>query len=211
MARFSYLKSKNILRNILEPYEFIYFGNISKNDDYIPIRGITSSISHRDYNFYVGTIDDYDIRVINRIDKYTVNNKKHITDKIIIEIKLKKYSSDNACILMPHSHDTLFENLINRMSVYHEISPAEKYDRIDEFHSRFKLYSNEYIDTPLDTWLDIETQNVLAVHAWPFSFEIDANDIMYVYLNRPFSEIDFDWALKIGVWLADKLDCYKKD
>lgn len=206
MSRLQNYRNSRLIRNILDTYEFVYFGNIDKDDEYMPIHGITASVSHKDRNFSAGTVDKYNIRVVNREDKYTINKSKIVFNQIIIELSLKKFVATNPTLILGAGHDSVQINLLKKMTSHHHILPSEKTDEIHEFHSRYRVYCHNYTDTQYDSWLDLETQQVLSTHSWPFSFELDNKGKLYVYISDKLKEIEFERALKIGVWLADKLD-----
>lgn len=206
MSRLQRYRDKKIFDLILSPLEFVFFGNLSKDDNYIPIHGITASVSHKDRNFSVGSLNGYDVRLINREDKYQIDSKKKEVYQLIIEISLKKYDCKNPTLLLARGHDIIYKNLVTKMSSHHPVNSYETSDEINEFHSRYQVYSHTYTDLPFDSWLDTSTQQVLATHSWPFSFEIDDRDKLYVYVTGKLTTANVDRALKIGVWLADKLD-----
>lgn len=195
-----------MFKDILIPHEFIIFGNIDRDDDHSPIRGITASVTHKDKNYSVGTINGYDMRILTREDNYEFNKSERKSTQLIIEITLKKYINDNPTLLTALQSDDTYKSLISKTSSHHHITPYENADEIHEFHSRYALYCREYTDLPFTSWLDVETQQVLSVHAWPLSFEVDDKNKLYVYITEALSATNFDRAIKIGVWLADKLD-----
>src|SRR5690606_1149704 len=58
-----------VLKHFYDKMGIVYFGRTSQHDDeYDAIRGFTSSLTHRDEHFGVGTYEDYDIRMVNRAD-----------------------------------------------------------------------------------------------------------------------------------------------
>src|SRR5574344_1441791 len=107
MAKQIFLKIKSISHNIFhnitatradrrvfEKFDnktgLVYFGAVDQRHDDVIIRGFTSSATHQDNHFSVGTIDDYNVSLVNRSDAVLDDNGNvQFNNWIIVSIELK--------------------------------------------------------------------------------------------------------------------------
>lgn len=79
-----------VIRNFAKQLGFVHFGVVDQHEDeHNPIRGFTSSITHSDSHYAVGTYEGYDIRLVDRFDILKIpGHENHHQLWTIFEVKL---------------------------------------------------------------------------------------------------------------------------
>jgi len=186
----------------------IYLGSVSQHTDENIIRGFTASATHQDNHFSVGTVDDYDISLVDRSDaSYGDDGAIKFNNWIIAAINLKTVQD------IPHifigannqnigSYNTLFAT--NPILSKINLGTFESYN--EEFTSRFSIYSSPADSIQVEKLFPAITARVISSHLWPYSVEI-FQGVLYVYCDTErVTNNDLTGILNIGLWLARHID-----
>lgn len=186
----------------------VYLGAVSQHTDENIIRGFTASATHQDSHFSVGTVDGYDVSLVDRSDAlYNDDGTIKFNNWIIAAIDLKTVQD------IPHifigannqnngSYDTLFATnpILDKIN----LGTFESYS--EEFTSRFSIYSSPADFIQVEKLFPAITTKVISSHLWPYSIEI-FQGFLYVYcVTERVTNNDLTGILNIGLWLARHID-----
>lgn len=202
------LANKKIIKQFAHKFDFAYLGRVSHQEEgHQLVRGVTSSISHIDDNFAVGAVQGYDITIVERQDIIIYPSKPPRSYSwLILQFDLKRGHLPHIFIEGNHHEDIFFANLFIKHSKFHNASNF--FMQVDPlFVKKFKVFTAATAFLDLNKVLDDETTAMLAHHFDQFDYEID-DDRLMIYLNNPNLVVQngLGEMLRIGVWLAKKLD-----
>lgn len=201
--------NNRILSNFAKRIGIVYFGFVNQHsDEHTLIRGLTVSSTIRDNNYCIGTIDDYNLSIVDRSDYSIEPNGTNILNNWII------FAFDLHCETdIPHffiatknhslqPYHSLFSTFPNMKEV--GLGIFENYSV--DFTSRFAIYSRPAKSADIQKIISAKVANVLAAHFWPICIE-QHNNVLYLYSsNDRVSMPLLDNMLKNGLWLAGQLD-----
>lgn len=198
-------------RNIIhfaEKMGFVYFGSVNQHaDDHHIIRGLTVSSSHKDDNYAVGSLDGYDISLVNRAD--TVPDEKSILRMhtwLVFEIGLHQGIDIPHIFLEPQAQRKRSFTKLTAQS-HMQIVPLgtlEPYS--DEFLGRYHVFASpsHFIET--ERYFSSSVTRTLAAHFWPLAVEVSEGSLYLYASNQVVNEHLLETMLRNGIWLATKLD-----
>jgi len=200
---------RNIISRFAKKVGLVYFGSVSqKKDEHKVVRGLTLSSSHKDDHFCVGSIDDYDITIVDRTDRVWQPDKtKKLFNWVIISIELHSEKRIPHFLIGAHGHDIEpFAALFNTFPNMKELNPGTFEEYNDDFLIRFTMYARPAKATDVEIMIPAATAKILGAHFWPFSAEQHDN-ILYVYAdNKNITSGILDTMLQNSLWLAKSLD-----
>ncbi len=203
------IKSRRIIRDFCEKVDLVYFGVVDQyEDDHKMVKGLTASTHHHDDDYAVGTLEDYDVRFVNRIDSHEdVNSKLHTHTWLIYEVQLKNNVDIPHLFIGPSiERNSPFARLFNANPGLQAIPASNMTEYSTEFNSRYNIYtkSTHFIDVK-----DIVTNQIaltISAHFWPFSIEI-VDGYVYVYAdNKKVSQSILETMLRDALWLTEQID-----
>jgi hypothetical protein len=201
--------NNRIFTNFAKKVGIVHFGFVNQHDDeHKLVRGLTVSSTIIDNNYSVGTIEGYNLSVVDRSD-YTVepDGKNLLNNWIIFAFEL------HATTAIPHffigaknrnlqPYHMLFSSFPNMKEV--ALGVFEQYSH--DFTSRFSIYARPAKSTDLQKIISAKVSAVLGAHFWPMCVEQHDN-VLYLYSsNVRVSVALLDNMLKNGLWLAGQLD-----
>ncbi len=203
------IKSKRLIRNFCENVDMVYFGSVDQyQDDHKMVKGLTASTHHHDDDYAVGTIDEYDVRFVNRIDSHEdVNSRLHTHTWLIYEVQLKN-NIDIPHIFIGADHDkhSAYARLFNANPALQAIPASNIEDYGIDFKSRYRIYTKSTNFIAVQEIITSEIANTLAAHFWPFSIEI-VDGYAYIYAdNKKISNDLLESMLRNILWLVGSLD-----
>jgi hypothetical protein len=187
----------------------VYFGFVNQHsDDHKLVRGLTVSSSIMDNNYCVGTVEDYNLSIVDRTDyKVELNGSEVLNNWIIFAFEL------HAETAIPHffigAKNRSLQPYYSFFSIYPNMKEVElenfkNYSK--DFTSRYSIYARPAKSADVQTVISAEISNVLAAHFWPMCIE-QHNNVLYVYLaNEQVNLQLLDNMLKNGLWLTGQID-----
>ena len=195
---------RKVFNAFAEKYGFVYFGYVDQRDDeHHLLRGVTSSSSHDDRHYTVGTFETYDIAVAVRKDSIDYGDKRikshvwtimtfdlHTTEEIphifmanhqIRDVLLAKFTRLSPFVTQTSSSESGYK------SEYTLYGQAEKY-------AETQFYASE----PLLAWI--------TEHFDGLSVEIIENTLYMIATEANPNLGRLEQILKNGLWLASYID-----
>lgn len=207
--RFKNKSVKKAFVNFSKKTGLVYFGFVNQHsDEHKIIRGLTVSSTHQDNHYSVGTINGYDLSIVNRTN-YTVRTDGLgiLNNWVIFAFELHTKTA------IPHffmgaknrdlqPFDSLFTTFPNMKEV--DLSVFDNYG--SDFTSRYALYARPAKSAEIQKIISINTSKMISAHFWPLSVE-QHNNVLYLYSTfERITVVLLDSMLKNGLWLAGLLD-----
>jgi hypothetical protein len=201
--------NSRIFSNFAKHVGIVYFGYVNQHsDDHKLVRGLTVSSSIKDNNYCVGTVEDYNLSIVDRTD-YMVepDGSEVLNNWIIFAFELHTETA------IPHffigaknrslqPYHTLFSTFPNMKEV--ELGIFEEYSV--DFTSRYSIYARPAKSADVQNIISARISNVLAAHFWPMCIE-QHNNVLYIYSTNERVNLPLlNGMFKNGLWLAGQLD-----
>lgn len=210
---FRNITSTRTRRHVIEKFTkktgLIYFGAVDqRSDEHRVVRGFTVSSTHQDNHYSVGSIDGYDITVVDRNDAIPKSDGSIIFNSwLIMAFDLQTKQDLPHVFINANNRDCFAYNSI--FTTYPMLSKVDMGTFEDyglEFTSRFAIYASLTDSIETERLLPVSASRVLGAHFWPFSAEID-DKILYVYSDaKKITNSALDTMLESGLWLARHID-----
>ncbi|HUC96499.1 MAG TPA: hypothetical protein VMR16_02415 [Candidatus Saccharimonadales bacterium] len=207
--RFKNRSNKRVISNFAKKVGIVYFGYVNQHDDeHKMIRGLTVSPDHQDYNYSVGTVDGYNLSVVDRND-YNVepDGSTKLNNWVIFAFDLQTEAPVPHFFIGAKNHDLRpFHSLFTTFPNMKEIALETIDDYRQDFTSRFSIFARPAKTDEVLTIISPEISQVISAHFWPLSIEQHDN-VLYLYSTfQPVNASLLDTMLKNGLWLASQLD-----
>lgn len=201
--------SKRVVMKFAEKSGLVYFGAVNQHrDEHHIVRGFTVSSTHSDSHYSIGSIDGYDVTLVDRSDFVrSPEGKKVRCNWLIIEVKLHTLQDIPHIFIGTRNHDpkpyyTLFTTFPALKEV--DLGTFEPYGT--EFTDRFCIYAKPTQAIQVERLIPAPTARVIGAHFWPYSAEIHEGTVyMYADDERITASL-LKSLLEDGVWLAKHLD-----
>lgn len=203
------ISRKRLMVEFAERNGLVYFGYVNqRTDEHKLVRGMTASPTHRDSHYCIGSVDGYDVVLVERRTEESFPGKPlHATTWMIAAIDLKRRRD------IPHTffdsgprNETFYANLFTKFSKLRQIDFTSTLPPDSAFAKHYKVFAQS------DRILDVEqlfTQEVteaMGKHFSPLDVEVEG-DMIYLYAdNFTLTAELLDAMLKNGLWLAARLD-----
>lgn len=202
--------SKRAFKSFAESYNLVYFGSVSQHgDEHQLVRGVTLSAVHKDRHYCVGSIQNYDFILLERMDTLSSPGKKAVHYSWAI-IQLDLHSIEPAfghIFIKGNRYDEVFEEtLFIKHRQLKQASPGYfgQYDSL--FIDNFKVYADHEATINFPTIINPDIAATIAHHFRQYDFEID-DDKLYVYAKDPIiTRLLLNDMARAGLWLAKHLD-----
>ncbi|MEI6850765.1 MAG: hypothetical protein WCK26_02240 [Candidatus Saccharibacteria bacterium] len=204
---------RKIIEKFANQVGLVYFGFVDQNkDEHKVVRGLTVSSVHKDNHYCVGSVDGYNVAIVDRTDYiWQPDGTKALHNWIILTFDLNSKRPIPHFFIGARNRDlkpfsSLFSSFPNMHKV--DLGTFETYD-ID-FTSRFSIYARTAKFIDIEKIIPSKTARVLGAHFWPYSIEQHEN-ILYVYSANENTSFDsLNTMLKNGLWFASYLDSLKE-
>lgn len=190
-------------RHFADKHHFVYFSDITQQDDQPIVLGVTAANTHKDSFYVVGNSDGYDFMMLHRENTVVFPGKPNASYKwLILQIDLKKQNLPHVFVDNQHRGNTFFANLAVGFSRLRDMSGL--FEDIDakvlvdslKFEQARMLFSPVIVSGLLQNFkhLDIEV----------------IDDRLFVYAkDANVSLASLEHTLKLGTWLAAQFDSIK--
>lgn len=202
-----------ILRKFSESLGLVYFGMVHQHEeDYVPIRGFTASLTHRDTHYAVGTYNGYNIRLVNRYDIIRVaGNPNHEQFITIIEVELETKSLPHM-FFMPTGHEG------GEYSRFYAIRPNMQplnsmilNNRSPELHGRYQILSRATNAHKIEAFFTSPMIVSIGSRMWPHGIEIERGKLLVYITQHRLTKTVLDTTLASALWLAETIDEISED
>ncbi|PID32894.1 hypothetical protein CR956_00100 [Candidatus Saccharibacteria bacterium] len=198
------INTRRTIQKLADQLGLVYFGAVDQRDDeHRLIRGMTTSNTHRDDHYCVGTFQSYDVAITIRSDHLHYPDKriKH-HEWTIVTVDLKTSYE------LPHmfiAHDSIREMLLAK---YSSLAPVilDSRPQNQGFPEQFTLFSDISKIVEIEGLLTPNITGSISTTFGDLAIEIVDNTILLYSSEAHPSKHQLEIMLKNGIWLAEKLD-----
>lgn len=201
-------RHKNVLKAVSTKLGLVYFGSVDQHsDEHTIIRGLTASSTHRDEHLSVGSVEGYDVQIVDRSDSLENHNGELTSHHYIVcEIQLRKNHDIPHMLIVPKGQRIVhFEGVFttpHMQPVPLSIEGGYSHD----FISRYDVKTTPTHFERVKQLLDAQITRTLAAHFWPLAIEFH-NQKLYVYTNdTKITRALIENTIQNGLWLAGQID-----
>ena len=200
---------KRMIIKFADKTGLLYFGTVSQHsDDQRIVRGFTVSSSHQDNHYSVGSINGYDVTLVDRSDALWQPDGSIATHNwLIMAFDLRTKQDIPHFFLSARNHDQKpYMSLFTTFHTMKEVNLGTFEEYSPEFTSRFSIYTQPSTSIEVERLFPADTTRILGAHFWPLSAEQNEN-ILYIYAdNAHVTPSLLDTMIEDGLWLAGHLD-----
>lgn len=200
---------KYIINKFTDKMGLLYFGTVDQqSDEHQVVRGFTVSASHQDDHYSVGTVDGYDMTLVDRSDVvWEPNGSMAIRNWMIMAFELHTQQDLPHIFVGARNHDPKpYDAFFTTFPTIKEVELGTFENYSPEFTSRFALYSRPNMAIKTEKLFPADSARVMGTHFWPLSAEQNER-ILYVYsTNERITLHLLETMLENGLWLAAHLD-----
>lgn len=200
---------KRLILKFAKKMGLIYFGAVDQHkDEHKVVRGFTVSSSHRDYHYSVGSVDGYDMILVDRTDVISQKDgSTAIYNWLIMAFDLNTKIDVPHLFINSNNHNpAAYGSLFDTFPILTPVTLGtfEAYD--PEFTNRFTIYTQPSDFIEVERLFPSRTIRVLGAHFWPYSAEVK-DGVLYIYSSDDhITQNTLDTMLEIGIWLAKQID-----
>jgi len=200
---------KRVISKFTDKVGLLYFGSVDQHlDDHRVIRGFTISSSHKDSNYCVGSVNGYDIAIVDRSDAVVKpDGSVSIYNWLIMAFDL--HTKQDVPHLFLHAHnkgDKPYESLFGTFPTLKEIDLGTFESYGVDFTSRFSINAKPSDSIQVERLFPADITRVIGAHFWPLSAE-QHEGVLYIYSDgMRITPSLMDTMLENGLWLAGHLD-----
>ncbi len=203
-------KHKQVISTFAEKHGLVYFGSVDQlSDNHDFIRGFTSSLSHLDSHYCVGTVDEYDVKLTDRNDAvWQPDGSIAIFNWLIMTVDLHtERNIPHFFINAKRHHSKAYDMLFTTHTTLKEVRMGSFEEYGADFLNRFSVYSRATDSLEIERLMPSDTARVFGAHFWPLSVEC-LNGILYLYFDSKgrLMPHHLNTILEDGLWLARHLD-----
>lgn len=202
------LSRARMYRAACERYGLVYFGSVdAQSDEHTMVRGLTVSAQHKDRHYCVGSIEGYDVILLERSDQLYFPYKQPESYRwTILQIDLERTHLPHVFI-DAHQHQSAFYDAL--FAKYPQMKQNDTHlfaDHDSRFTHAFTTHSSPQ-DVP--RMLPILTYEVTATlgHHFPhYDFELYDDKLLVYSSNRPPTKPVIDNMFRAGIWFAREIE-----
>lgn len=202
-------KHQRIIRKFADKIGMVYFGYVNQHDDeHKIIGGFTTSSSHHDDHFCIGSVGGYSVSLVERSDgAWQKDGSVSVYNWLIMAFDLSSNSNVMQFFLQAKNHsENKFENLFLLNPNLKEVELGVFEDYNPEFTNRFTFYANTSDSVELQRLFPASTARVIGAHFWPLSIE-QRDNVLYLYADaKNLSKNLLETMLENGLWLTGHID-----
>ena len=202
------LSRARLYHDACERYGLVYFGAVdAQSDEHTMVRGLTVSAQHRDRHYCVGSIEGFEVILLERTDQLYFPYKQPENYRWkILQIDLDGIHLPHIFI-DSHQHQSAFYDALFAKYPQMKRNDAHLYaDHDARFTHAFSTHCSPQ-DVPL--MLQLLTYNVTATlghHFAHYDFELYEDKLVIYSSNRPPTKQVIDNLFRAGVWFAREIE-----
>jgi hypothetical protein len=203
------LTGARVYNDVARLYGLVYFGNVSTRDEeYEMVRGLTVSAAHQDRHYCVGTVQGYDVILLERTDNLTFPGKPIETQRwIILQVDLRATTHLPHVFLDNRQHSsTFYDTLFAKFGRFNAADVNLFADHDPRFSGNFSVYITPDNQLGMIQLLTHDMTATLGHHFTQFDFEIFDDRLLVYSANRPPSKQLINHMLRVGIWFAREIE-----
>lgn len=202
-------RNRQVMTKLADQLGFVYFGAVSRSTHSHPlIHGMTLSNHLRDRHYTVGSLDGYDIGIVQRTDTLTHPGRKSSSHVwTIVQLDLHTRHDMPHIFIGLHGHsEAFYAQLFAKFAHLQRLPLGIDGGYPKEFLDRYAIYGSYTQAHKIERLIDPDVAKQLAAHFGTLTVEID-KDTVYIYSeHRIMSSRLVQTMIQNGIWLAELVD-----
>lgn len=200
---------RRVIESFGKEHGLVYFGRVSSDDEYHIVRGLTTSTSHIDLHYCVGTYQSYDIAFVERSDDLLNARKKSRQQHRwhIMEFDLKTTAELPHVFIGSHEHnESFYLELFTKFPALRALNLGVLAPYNPHFLANYRVYGSAVDRIAIERIFTPEVAEMITKHFGRLAIEINHNSL-YIYSEHlKVSHRLLESMLKNGVWLCQQVD-----
>lgn len=195
-----------VIRKFSDQIGLVYFGLVDQHeDDHSAMRGFSASLTHSDTHYAVGTYNDYDIRLVDRLDVLHIpGHDNHQQVWTILEVDLGKVDIPHVFFVPTGRPGAEYARLFATQPYLLPLNSAlSTQNRSPEFHGRYQILSRATHSHNIEAFFSSPTIVGIGARFWPHGIEIQHGKL-YIYITeKKLTKSLLETTLVSALWLTD--------
>ncbi len=207
LNKISIIASKHIVKQFAAKFGLAYFGHVDpRADEYELVRGLTSSTSHVDNHYTVGSYNGKDMIFVDRRNEISFPTKGAIKYRwLIMQFELNSSKLPHVFIDCRH-HDAIFYAHMFVANVGIQDMTGYFGAESKAFKEKARVFASPSSYNVVGKMLTAEIAETIALHFSRFDYEFyDDKVLVYASNILPTPSI-LEEMLRVGDWLAERLN-----
>lgn len=199
----------SIIRSFAKTMGFVYFGHINQHEDDIDtIRGFTTSLTHQDKHYAVGTYKGYNIRIVDRYDavKNHIKRKPKKLNWLIIEIELETHGIPHIAIVPTGAPSGNYAHLYTVNPNLAPLNSILTSNHSSKYYGHYQILAATTHSRRIDEMLPSPVIVEMGAKLWPHGIEIARHKLTIYITEHRLSKTMLESALSSSLWLAEVID-----
>ena len=197
-----------VLRSFAETMGFVYFGNVNQHEDEVDvIRGFTTSLSHQDRHYAVGTYNGYNIRFVDRSDVIDApGGKRYRQTWLVIEIELETHGIPHMAFVPTGATARDYARLYSVNPTLMPLNSMLATNHSPEFYGRYQILAATTHARRIDAMFPSPVMVTMGVKLWPHGIEVARHKLNIYITEHRLTKTVLEATLASGLWLAETID-----
>lgn len=202
------LSSARIYRDACQRYGLVYFGTVdSRGDEHTMVRGLTVSARHVDRHYCVGSVEGFEVILLERTDQLYFPHKSPESYRwTIMQIDLDRVNLPHI-FLDAHHHQAAFYDAFFAKYQHMRRSDVNLFaDHDPKFTQKFSALCRPQDVSIATQILRHTTTATLGHHFARFDFEMYQDKLLVYGTSRQPTSAMVDELFRAGVWFAREIE-----
>lgn len=203
-----HISGTKLYREIAKTYDMVYFGAVSsQDDDHELVRGLTVSAQHHDKHYCVGTVEGYDVTLLERTDHLRFPGTPGEYHRwILLQVDLDGFNLPHI-FLDNRQHSSAFYNILFAKYTRLRAVDANLFaDHDPKFASHFATHTSPENEAAMVQVLRQEITTTLGHHFSQFDFELFDDRLIVYCANKTATKQLIEHMLRAGIWFAREIE-----
>jgi hypothetical protein len=199
---------KKTIAHFADMLGLVYFGYVDQhNDEHELVRGFTLSMDHRDNHYCVGSVNGYDVILVERADTISFPDKpSQRYSWLILQIDLRGHDFPHVFFSSVRHPDTYYANFFIKYTRFQKLDMHIWQGHDAAFIENFSVFGMPEDSYEISRLFSPDITTSMARFFRELEFEL-TNDKLYVYAsNQHITHALLERITKNGLWLAGQLD-----
>lgn len=204
-----HVSGTKLYREIAKAYDMVYFGSVSARDEdeYELVRGLTVSAQHQDKHYCVGTVEGYDVILLERTDHLRFPGAPGEYHRwVILQVDLDGANLPHIFLDNRHHSSAFYNVMFAKLNRFSKADANLFADHDPKFLSNFSVHTTPEDNVDMIQTLRPDITATLAHHFTTFDFELFDDRLIVYSSNKTASRQLIDHMLRAGIWLAREIE-----
>ncbi len=176
------------------------------DDEYDTVRGFTTSTSHRDTHYAVGTYEETNIRIVDRFDVHTQGKTRVATSWVILEFEMPHTDLPHAFFIPTGPTSSAYRKVFNA-NIHMQPLNSTLYNakHSPEFYGKYQILARTTHARNIEALLTSPVIFGIGEKLWPYGIEIERDKLLIYLSGVEVTQEALDLAFIGGLWLAKEI------